>query len=116
MEAGTDVTELYASEDKILEEIEYNGKIWSFEFKEISWLHLKKVRSEMMEMKTTRGGQTVMSLNMEKFHMRVFQLTNTKAPVGFDITKISPEFGELLAAVTPGIEKDEDIDDEEIKN
>ena len=116
MEIGTDVTELYVSEDKIIEEIEYKGKVWQFEFKEISWLHMKKVRSEMMEMKTTRSGQTIMSLNMEKFHMRMFQLTNTKCPVGFDITKVDTEFGELLAAVTPGIEKEDTIDDEEIKN
>lgn len=116
MEKGTDVTQLYVSDEIIKEEIEYKGQLWPFEFKEISWLHKKKVRSEMMELKTTRNGETVMVLNMEKFHMRMFQLTNKKCPVGFDITKISDEFGELLAAVTPGLDEEETIDDGEIKN
>jgi len=116
MEIGTDVTKLNVSKDIIKEEIEYKGKIWQFEFKEISWLHKKKVRSEMMEMKTTRKGETVMSLNMEKFHTRMFQLTNTKAPDGFNITTITSEFGELLEAVIPGLDKEETIDDDEIKN
>ena len=46
----------------------------------------------------------------------MFQLTNKKAPVGFDLSTITSEFGELLEAVMPGLDHEETIDDNEIKN
>lgn len=116
MENGTDVTKLYAGEESFPVEIEYQGMLWHFEFKEITWAQKKRVQSESMKRLATRDGKAEMKVDMEKMYIRIFQLTNTKAPVGFDITKISDEFGELLAKSIPGLDVVETIDEDETKN
>lgn len=116
MENGTDVTKLYAGEDIIPVDIEYRDEIWHFEFKNITWAAKKRVQSESMKRVVARDGKAEMKMDMEKTYIRMFQLTNTKAPVGFDITKISDEFGDLLAQYIPGMDEVETIDEDEEKN
>ena len=116
MDKGTDVTKLYAGDESFPVEIEYKNEIWHFEFKEITWAQKKRVQSESMKRVVSRDGKAEMKMDMEKTYIRMFQLTNTKAPVGFDITKISDEFGDLLAQYIPGMDEVETIDEDETKN
>jgi hypothetical protein len=116
MENGTDVTKLYAGDESFPVEIEYQDQIWKFEFKEITWAQKKRVQSESMKRTVTRDGKAEMKVDMEKMYIRMFQLTNTKAPVGFDITKISDEFGEILVKHIPGMDEVEVIDEDDTKN
>ena len=116
MEKGTDVTKLYAGEESIPVDIEYKEMVWHFEFKPITWAQKKRIQSEMMEQTVSRNGQTTMQINLDKAMVKMFQMTCTKAPAGFDITKISEEFGEILAKHIPGMETDDSPGEGEVKN
>lgn len=121
MTEGTDGSELNATTKEHEINIPYNGKVWKFLFRRLTWDESTELLGMMQVQKVNRRtGEIVNETAYKKFLKRVYNDTVKKAPVGFRLDTCDPQFGnklmgELLkvSGISTGVD---DIQGEEIKN
>ena len=117
---GTDGSELHTSTAIKDVEIEHNGKIWRFQFVELSWKEKMELASELQEQQTNmRAGVTVTTTKYWRYLTNAYNKTVKSAPQGFRFDKCSFEFGEKLINAMPGvgaIAAPDDIPSDTVKN
>ena len=118
---GTDGSELHTSTAVHDVAIEHNGKIWKFQFIELSWKDKMELASELQEQQTNvRAGITTSVPKYWRYLTKVYNQCVKNAPTGFRFDKCSAEFGEKLIKSMPGIgdltNAPDDVPESEIKN
>lgn len=117
---GTDGAELHTSMDIKDVNIEYRGKIWKFQFVELSWKEKMELAAELQDQQTNvRSGITTTTPRYWKYLTQVYTKCVRKCPDGFRFDKCSPDFGELLIKAMPGVgsvASPDDLTSEETKN
>ena len=109
MTEGTDVNKLYGSSNKTVE-IEYKGETWTFVLRTPLMGEMERYTSKLMKM----GQDGSLIMDTEAYYMEIIPELLVKAPPGFDIRKVSYEFGGLLKQHIPTPGQFQTIDDVDI--
>lgn len=118
---GTDGSELNATTKDHEINIEYNGKVWKFLFRRLTWDESTELLGMMQIQKVNRRtGEIVNETSYKKFLKRLYNDTIKKAPDGFRLDTCDPQFGNKLmgelinaSGIGSGID---DLSKDEIKN
>ena len=96
---GTDPSELFADRSIRERTIEYNGKLWPFKYRELTWAQIGRITSKAT--KTVDVGKDVqITFDIAIYNTQYLLETITEAPFPMNqvsFLKLSVDFGRLLS-------------------
>jgi len=117
---GTDATELMSTDDIHDVSLEFNGKMWKFKFRELTWKeNLKLVATMRNESTNMRNGVTTTTTKYWAYMETVYTKCCEGCPNGFIFSKCKADMGNKIMQSIPGFSTvgvPEDISESDIKN
>jgi len=98
-QVGTDENELFADRSIKEKKIEYNGKMWPFKYRELTWAQIGRITTKATKTTEVNGDVQVM-FDIAEYSKQYLIETITEAPFPMNQTsflKLSVGFGRLLA-------------------
>lgn len=96
---GTDPSELFADRSIKEKTIEYNGKIWKFKYRELTWAQVGRISSKATKTVDV-GGDVQVTFDIAEYSRQYLLETITEAPFPMNqasFLKLSVDFGRLLS-------------------
>lgn len=96
---GTDPSELFADRSIREKTIEYNGKVWKFKYRELTWAQIGRITSKATKTVDV-GGDVQVTFDIGEYSKQYLLETITEAPFPMNqasFLKLSVDFGRLLA-------------------
>ena len=117
---GTDAQELMSTDDIHDVPIEFNGKVWEFKFRELTWKeNLELVATMRNESTNIRNGITTTTTEYWAYMQTVYTKCCKGCPDGFRFDKAKSEFGNKIMQSIPGFSQSgapDDISESDVKN
>ena len=98
-EYGTDPSELFADRSIKEKSIEYNGKVWPFKYRELTWAQIGRITSKATKTVDV-GGDVQVTFDIAEYSKQYLIETITEAPFPMNqasFLKLSVDFGRLLS-------------------
>lgn len=98
-EYGTDPSELFTDRSIKDKAIEYNGKIWPFKYRELTWAQIGRITSKATKTIDV-GGDVQVTFDIAEYSKQYLIETITDAPFPMNqasFLKLSVDFGRLLS-------------------
>jgi len=112
---GDNASELHISGDHKIIFIPYKDKKWKFVIKDISFFTQQRIASKLIK----QNSDGTMVMNLEQYYRSLLDEVLVNAPPGFDVRKMSPEFGSVFQEHLPSINdfmNVQKIEGDELKN
>lgn len=96
---GTDTSEIFADRSIKDKNIEYNGKIWKFKYRELTWAQIGRITSKATKTMDV-GGDVQVTFDIEEYSRQYMLETIVEAPFPMNqasFLKLSVDFGRLLS-------------------
>lgn len=99
LEYGTDPSELFADRSIKEKTIEFNGKVWPFKYRELTWAQIGRITTKATKTIDV-GGDVQVTFDIAEYTKQYLMETITEAPFPLNqasFLKLSVGFGRLIA-------------------